>query len=67
MAKEQTVRLWRYFHTRKCKLSGRNWAKEFCWDGFKRINPALTKGLRKGKTRKFVRTQLKNGFKLEIA
>ena len=39
----------------------------FCWKEFKRINPTICKGLRPGETRKLKRTQLKNGFKLEIA
>lgn len=64
MAKIEIIELKRYLHV-LCKLSGKYWAKEFCWAGFKRINPAICKGLRQGQTRKLKRTQLKNGYKLE--
>ena len=66
MAKTRIVELLRYSRIRKCKLSGKHWAQEFCWDGFKRLNPAICKGLRKGQSRILKRTQLKNGFKLEL-
>lgn len=38
----------------------------FCWAMFRKINPVICKGLRVGQTRKLKRTQLKNGFRLEI-
>ena len=54
-------------YTAMCTLTvGRTMAQEFCWDGFKRLNPAICKGLRKGQSRMLKRTQLKKGFKLEI-
>lgn len=59
------IELKRYAYSAECKLSGKWWAKEFCWNGFKRLNPAICKGLRRGQTRKLKRTQLKNGYKLE--
>lgn len=44
----------------------RDWkTNDFCWIEFKRENPMICKGLRKGQIRKLKRTQLKNGFKLE--
>lgn len=64
-AKTRIIELHRYYSKGRCKLSGKYWATEFCWDGFKRLNPAICKGLRKGKKRMLKRTQLKNGFKLE--
>ena len=67
MAKTRIVELHRYrYKPRICKLSGKHWAQDFCWAGFKRLNPAICKGLRKGQSRILKRTQLKNGFKLEL-
>ena len=65
-AKTRLIVLHRYNSVRRCKLSGKYWAQDFCWDGFKRLNPAICKGLRKGQKRMLKRTQLKKGFKLEI-
>ena len=66
-AKTRLIVLQRYNSVRRCTLTvGRTMAQDFCWDGFKRLNPAICKGLRKGQSRMLKRTQLKKGFKLEI-
>ena len=66
-AKTRIIVLHRKYTVGRCTLTvGRTMAKEFCWHGFKRLNPAICKGLRKGQSRMLKRTQLNNGFKLEI-
>lgn len=67
MAKTQIIELYRYLSGRDCYLlygRGRG-TYAFCWVEFRRINPVISKGLRRDQTRKLKRTQLKNGFKLE--
>lgn len=66
MAKKDEVELVRNGGVNWCYLSFPEGIRGFCWNTFKKVAPALCKGLRKGQTRKLIRTQLKKGFKLEI-
>ena len=50
-----------------CWIEGKKWiTPDLCWDDFKKICPALAKGLRKGQSRPLILTQIKNGIKLEV-
>jgi len=65
--KTQIVELYRNRCQDECHLDyveGEGY-RSFCWRIFEAINPEICKGLRRGQTRKLIRTQLPKGFKLE--